>query len=255
MIARRIASALIWTMAGFLTVCLWVASALSVLLTGRCDPDRRFTHRFSRYWAWAVVKTNPFWNLTVKGRQHLNDRACYIFVSNHQSMADIVLLPFVGVPYKCFAKSELFRVPFFGWTLSLNRHIKLRRGSLRGIAQAMKDARYWVDRGMPVAFFAEGTRSRDGSLAQFKGGAFKLAIQTGTPIVPLAMKGTRDVLPKGQFIFNHRVRGSLIILPPIETKGYEMKQIDDLRGRTLDAIESALTGRAGSPGVGEKEDA
>lgn len=246
MIARGVASALIWAMAGFLTLGLWVASALSVLLTGWRDPDRRFTHRFARYWAWAVVKTNPFWDLTVTGRHHLDDKSCYIFVSNHQSMADIILLPFVGVPYKCFAKTELFGVPLFGWSLSLHRHIRIQRGSLRGIAQAMKDARYWVDRGMPVAFFAEGTRSRDGSLGQFKGGAFKLAIQTGTPIVPLAMKGTRDVLSKGSWVFNPRVRGSLVILPPIETKGYEMKQIDDLRDRTLEAIESALTGPTGT---------
>lgn len=241
MIARGIASALIWAAAGVLTVGLWVVSVLSVLLTGRRDPDRRFTHRFARYWAWAVVKTNPFWNLTVTGRRYLDEKACYIFVSNHQSMADIILLPFVGVPYKCFAKTELFAVPFFGWSLSLHRHIRIRRGSLRGIAQAMKDARYWIDRGMPVAFFAEGTRSRNGSLGQFKGGAFKLAIQTGTPIVPLAMRGTRDVLCKGSWMFNPSVRGSLAILPPIETKGYAMNQLDELRERTLNAIDQTLT--------------
>ncbi len=238
---------LLWIAGGLLTVWLWVVSAASVGITGWRDTDRRFTHRFSRYWAWAMVRMNPFWKLTVTGRHHLKQDRCYILVSNHQSMADIVLLPFVGVPYKCFAKSELFWVPFFGWTLSLNRHINLRRGSLRGIARAMKDARYWVDRGMSVAFFAEGTRSRDGSLSKFKGGAFKLAIQTGTPIVPLAMQGTRDIVPKGSFLLNYRARGSLTILPPIDPKNYDMKNIDALKDLTLERIERALAQTAADP--------
>jgi len=238
---EKIISIGIWCAAAVLTILLWVLSLLGVILTGLWDADRRFVHQFARGWSWALVKMNPFWHLTVEGRELLDPRRHYVFVSNHQSIADIALLPFVGIPYKCFAKAELFKVPFFGWSLSLHRHIKLARGSIQGIRRAMEDARYWIGRQMSVGFFAEGTRNRTGSLGEFKSGAFKLAIQTKTAIVPLVMVGTRDTIPKGDWIFRHSVHGFLKILPPIDTSALGMEDVECLKQQVFSSIQKILT--------------
>jgi 1-acyl-sn-glycerol-3-phosphate acyltransferase len=227
----------IWTVTACLTVLLWVGSLCTVILTGWWDPHRRITHYWARAWSWAMVQMNPFWQLTVHDEAHLNRTRPYIFVSNHQSFADVVLLPFIKVPYKCFAKSSLFRLPFFGWSLALHRHIRLRRDSLHSMHDAMEEARQWLQRGMSVAFFVEGTRSRTGALTPFKSGAFKLAIQTGTPIVPLVMQGTRDALPCGTWIFRHRVHGYLTLLPPI---GAISCDVDTLKSRAFAAMQHTI---------------
>lgn len=245
----RLISIGIWAGVIVLTVLLWIFSVLSVLLTGLWDPDRRFTHRFAVYWGWAMVRMNPLWNLEVIGREHLKPARSYVVVSNHQSFADVVVLPFIGVPYKCFAKSPLFRVPFFGWSLGLHRHINLRRGSAHGIHQAMEEARRYISRGMPVVFFAEGTRSRTGKLAPFKGGAFRLAIETKTPILPLVITGTREALPRGTWVFRHRVDGAVNILPPIDAASYGMADSEILKKRVFHEMEqvfNAAKSEAGS---------
>jgi len=229
----------IWVGAGLLTILLWTESFLGALLSFR-DPDRRFIHRFAKQWSWAMVKLNPLWNLEIEGQENLEHGKHYVFVSNHQSQADIVLLPFLKVPYKCLSKIELFSVPFFGWSLSLHRHIIIKRESVRGMIDALKDARNWLDRRMSVVFFVEGTRSKTGELAPFKRGAFKLAIQTKTPIVPLVMKGTRDALPKGSWVFSHRVEAKLCILPPIDTSSLEVSDADGLTQKAHDLIKTVL---------------
>jgi 1-acyl-sn-glycerol-3-phosphate acyltransferase len=243
---QRVISLAIWIAIGLLTVLLWLGSLVTVALTGLWDPDRRITHRWAVGWARAVVKVNPFWKLTVQGREHLDADRSYVFVSNHQSFADVVLLPYLGLPYKCLSKSSLFHFPFFGWSLSLHRHIKLRRGSAHGIRRAMEEARRWLDRGMSVVFFSEGTRSRTGALGTFGGGAFKLAIQTGTPIVPVVINGTRDALPRGTWVFRHRVHGRMRILPPIETASLREQETEALKQRVFRAIEQIFKDYADS---------
>lgn len=237
---RKFISLVIWIAIGFLTFLLWMGSLATVALTGLWDPDRRLTHRWAVWWARAVVRVNPFWELTVEGREHLDSAQAYIFVSNHQSIADVVLLPYLGLPYKCVARSGLFHIPFFGWSLGLHRHIKLRRGSGRGILRAMEEARRWLGRGMSVAFFSEGTRSRTGALGVFQNGAFKLALRTGVPIVPVVINGTRDALPRGAWEFRHRVRGRMTILPPIETVSCREQGSEALKQRVFRAIEQTF---------------
>ncbi len=229
-------SLLIWLAVALLTILVWLASLVSVLLFGLWDHDRVIPHACVIAWARSLVKLNPYWKLTIDDQAGLMPGRPYVFVANHQSFADVVVLPHVGVPYKCLSKAELFRVPFLGWTLSLSRHIPLRRGSVHGIHQAMDEARRWIKRGMPVAFFAEGTRSRTGNLTPFKSGAFKLAIETQTPVVPLVITGTREALPHGTWKFRHKVHGRLTILPSIDSAAYRVDKSEALKQCAFDAI-------------------
>ncbi len=96
---------------------------------------------------------------------------------------------------------------------------------------------------MSVVFFVEGTRSRTGSLGEFKGGAFKLAIQTKTPIIPLVMIGTRDAIPRGSWLFRKKVKGKLLVLPAIETSSYSLKDSELVKQRVFDSINKELNAR------------
>jgi 1-acyl-sn-glycerol-3-phosphate acyltransferase len=229
-------SLLTWAVAGLLTILMWLGSLFSAVLFKFFDPNRRSGHFVERCWAWANLTGNPFWNLTVERKARLDPSRTYIFVANHQSLADIIVLLRLNHTFKYVAKSDLFRVPFLGGTLRLNKHIKLERGSVRGTYAAMEEARKWIGRSMSVAFFAEGTRSLTGELAPFKRGAFKLAIETKTPIVPVAITGTREALPRGTWRFSHRVSGIMTVLPPIETSSYQAEDVDILRQRVFDEI-------------------
>lgn len=242
---RILLSLVIWIGIAALTILVWVASLISIALAGPWDRDRRIAHRCIRAWAWAVVRLNPYWTLAIDDRAHLDPRRAYIFVANHQSLADVVVLPHIRLPYKCLAKAEVFQIPFVGWTLSLHRHITLRRGSVRGVRQAMDEARHWIRRGMSVAFFAEGSRSRTGGLTPFKPGAFKLALETGTPVVPLVISGTREALPRGSWMFRNRVRARLTILPPVETSTYRTGEHHLLRDRVFSAIVEVFQAASG----------
>lgn len=229
-----------WIGAGVLVIILWLGSIITVMLTGWLDPDRRITHWWSVWWAKSTVAINPLWELNVHKHAVLDPRRAYILVANHQSIADIVLLPHIEIPYKCVSKSALFDIPFFGWSLSLHRHIKLRRGSMHGIKQAMIEAENWLHRGMSVAFFVEGTRSHTGSLGVFKNGAFKLAVETQIPIVPIAMVGTRNAIPRGSWVFKHKVKGHLVVHAPIETSRYDISQVNLLKERVFSVIENTV---------------
>jgi 1-acyl-sn-glycerol-3-phosphate acyltransferase len=71
-----------------------------------------------------------------------------------------------------------------------------------------------------------------------------LAVQTGTPIVPLAISGTRDALPRGSWRFQHRVHGTLTILPPIQTSGLSLAAVDQVKQHAFEAIAAVLRGPA-----------
>ena len=237
----------VWIGIACLMVLVWVASVVCVLLFGFWDQDRRLVHACVKGWARAVIALNPYWELTIDDRARLDPRRAYVFVANHQSLADVVVLPHVGLSYKCLSKASLFRLPFLGWTLSLSRHIPLERGVVGSTRRAMAQARRWLHRGMPVAFFAEGTRSRTGELQAFKPGAFQLAIETGTAVVPLAISGTREALMRGSWRFRSQVRGTLTILSPIETHGLSRADVARVTQQAFDAISAVVQPRRSAP--------
>jgi 1-acyl-sn-glycerol-3-phosphate acyltransferase len=121
-----------------------------------------------------------------------------IFVGNHTSLLDP---PLVITTLPCrpvfLAKKELAFIPVLGWIIWLAGFIFIdRRNRLRSLA-SLKDAARRIREGQSLAAFPEGTRSLDGHLLPFKKGAFALALKSGVPIVPLGIRGGREVLPKG----------------------------------------------------------
>jgi 1-acyl-sn-glycerol-3-phosphate acyltransferase len=145
-------------------------------------------------WAKAVVE-NAGITINVTGREHLRPHETYLVVSNHQSLYDIpVLFYVIGPNIRMITKKELFRVPVFGRALAAAGFISIDRSDRLRAMHSLEEARALLASGTHVWIAPEGTRSRTGMLLPFKKGAFHLAFEAGLPIVPVTLRGTRDVL-------------------------------------------------------------
>lgn len=202
---------------GGLASVLIVAVALPVqlvllALTLPFDRERRVPGRFIRLVAVALSMTYPPWRLRVTGRWP--GGGPYVVVANHQSMLDVLLLSRLPVEMKWVAKESLFRIPWMGWMFTLAGDIPVRRGDRDSASGALGKARAYLDRGVSVMLFPEGTRSRTGALQSFKSGAFRLAIEAGVPVLPVAVSGTAAGLPRGGLGVSP-CRGTAQILEPV----------------------------------------
>ena len=155
------------------------------------------------YWTvmWVVSAGVRAAGITVlvEGRENIpSDRAC-IFMSNHVSNLDPpVLMPAIPQRMVIMLKKSLMGIPILGNAMRMAKFIPVERGSRRDSAKAtVEAAAAALAEGLPIVVFPEGTRSLDGRLSQFKKGPFFLAIQTGAPIIPVAISGTEKMMRKG----------------------------------------------------------
>ncbi len=114
---------------------------------------------------------------------------------------------------------------------------RLYHGSIR---DSFQEARDWLEKDISVLIFPEGTRSPSGALGEFKNGAFKLALLTKKPIVPIVIKGTGDVLSKGKAIMEAKVRGTLKVLPPVEVAHDGAADFEALKTRVWNSMNDEL---------------
>jgi 1-acyl-sn-glycerol-3-phosphate acyltransferase len=162
-------------------------------------------------------------------------RRPYVVVSNHESFADILLISHLPWEMKWLSKAELFRVPVLGWLMRLAGDIAVRRGEGRSAVEALQRCREVLKTRVSVMIFPEGTRSMTDDMLPFKDGAFRLAIQAGVPILPLAVTGTGTALRKHDWRFGRSV-AEVRVLEPIETTGLTVKDVPQLRERVRQRI-------------------
>ena len=192
------------------TIVLGAASLVSSLF------DRRgyFAHGCARAWSRLILKTTGV-RVTVEGLERITPGTTYVFVSNHQSIYDTPVI-FASVPYqlRIIAKASLATFPVLGWHLRRGGHLFVdrRHPDRLGI---LRRWRALVSEGLSLIIYAEGGRSMDGRVAPFKGGSFLLAIEAGLPIVPVAIIGTRNVMPKNR-LQTEPADVTLIIHDPIQ---------------------------------------
>ena len=171
-------------------------------------------------------------------------------VANHQSFLDIFVLCNILHEWKWVAKKSLFRIPLFGWGFSLTGSISHDRGDTASALAVMAKCRHYLGERISVMMFPEGTRSPDGRLLPFKPGAFKLAVETGVPVLPIAVWGTAGGMPKGS-IWVRPARIALRILEPVPTaglKGYDVRRLrDDVHDRIERALDEEARAAASSP--------
>ena len=194
-----------------------------------CDTSAR---RWGRVMLWAAGV-----RVRMEGVENLQSEFPQIVVSNHQSWFDVfVLAAHLPVRYRFVAKKELATIPVFGRAWKECGHVAVDRGNREAAIESLDQAwREIHEDKLTMVLFPEGTRSPDGRLQPFKKGAFVLAVQGQVPLVPVAILGSRSVMPKGRL----RVRSGEVVLrigPPIQTEGATIRDRNRLLKECWDAV-------------------
>ena len=212
------------------------AMQLPTMVIHRDDKSRRRSGRVFRDMAVLACKCNPMWDFRVHGPVPDYVPGKTVVVSNHVSNSDPFLIAHLPWEMKWLGKASLFKVPIVGWSMSMAGDIPVERGKSGSAKQAMRVCGEHLARNMPVMIFPEGTRSRTGELLPFKDGAFRLAIQNGADVLPVAVAGTREALPKHSWRFGFS-KGLVMVGKPISTTTMTRQDVATLKQAAREQIE------------------
>lgn len=222
-----------------LCVLLWLPLMFLLrLATAPFDRGRYSVGYLFRKIGVVEAALNPLWKFRYAGTLPANPRRPYVVVSNHESFADILLISHLPWEMKWMSKAELFRLPVLGWLMRLAGDIPLKRGFGPSAAEAIARCREVLANRVSVMIFPEGTRSATAELLPFKDGAFRLAIDAGVPILPLAVHGTATALPKHDWRFGRSI-AVVKVLEPVETTGLTPADVPALKGKVREMIVAA----------------
>lgn len=217
-------------------------------LLGAKEGPRSIYGWATRTWARSALAAGG-----VRARLHhpeiLSSERGAVYISNHVSWFDVFVLAAVLPRYSFIAKSELRRIPMFGYGAEAAGIVFLDRDNRKAAFESYKLAAMEVERGRSIVVYPEGTRGRDYHLRPFKKGPFVLAIASQCPIIPTIVHGSREVMAKGSF----RVKPGVIdvhFLQPIETKGLDYEARSELMTRVWSRMADAMRDLYG---VGTKE--
>jgi 1-acyl-sn-glycerol-3-phosphate acyltransferase len=159
------------------------------------SPSGRASGAIVRFWARTML-----WGMGVKldvDDRHGDQRGASIVVPNHSSLLDIpALAAGMPIPVLFVSRPFFFKIPLMGWGMYAAGHVSLDPKRPREAARILDGLKPKFDRGESLVLFAEGTRSPDGRLREYKRGPMQTAIKFGIPVVPVYLRGTADLLPK-----------------------------------------------------------
>lgn len=210
-----------------LIVVLTVVMGSASLAASLFDRTGRAAHGVARVWARWLLRVSGI-SASVEGIENIKPEGGYVFVANHLSYIDTPLvIGMIPVQFRFLAKQSLWKVPFIGYHLNRAGHIPVPREDPRASVRTMTEAgRIIRERGVSILVFPEGGRS-PGEMQPFKEGAAYIAIKAGVPVVPVAIVGTREVLPMDSLL----VRSGSVRLrigEPIRTEGLTLRDRDRL---------------------------
>ena len=207
------------------------------LAAGDLDTVERIVKANIPRWSRGILKVTGV-TLTVEGLENIPKEGPCVFVGNHRSYYDIpILLTALDAPHGILAKEELEKIPLLNRWMKLLGCVFVKRDDIRASVKALNDATAIVESGRSFVIFPEGTRYKgeEGGAGEFKAGAFRIAIKTGVPVVPVAISGARGLFE------GHGLRATpgdirVRILPAIQTAGMskaEQKQLPDAVRQTI----------------------
>jgi len=229
-------SVLLWTFFLVTSVVMFSLAFLVWLITRWFDRRLVILHLFSSFWGSLYIWFNPLWRVRITGRRNIPWRRPCVIVSNHQSMLDILVLYHLFVPYKWVSKKENFSIPIIGWNMRLNKYLEIQRGQASSYGKLMENVRKCLAMGSSVLIFPEGTRYPGGQLGPFKEGAFRMALENNTDIVPVVLDGTARALPKKGAILTGFSSIKVKVLTPISYRTFAQMNPRELQIHVRDIM-------------------
>jgi len=166
--------------------------------------------------------------LKVFGKENFKDGENYIVTFNHNALLDVPLSsPYVPGANKTIAKSSFAKIPLFGWYYTRGS-VLVNRKNEKSRIESFEKMKAVLQEGMHLCIYPEGTRNRTNQpLKPFYDGAFKLAVETGKPIMPCILKGTKEAMPihKSFYLFPHKL--SMKFLPPVSSENISAKELKE----------------------------
>jgi 1-acyl-sn-glycerol-3-phosphate acyltransferase len=218
----------------------WAAIATVVLCTfiipvGLLSRTGNLAFSISRLWAYTMLAVS-FVRTEIKNKDKIQKGQSYIIISNHQSMYDIIaLVTRLGIQYRWIIKKELLKIPVFGYGLYASRNIFIDRSNTASAIESINKGFERLPEGVSVMVFAEGTRSPDGRIQEFKKGGFITAVRRKIPILPVTVNGSRRILPKKSLAMKPG-KIQVVVGDPIDVNGYTIDTVQDLIDKTRQTI-------------------
>ncbi|MBP7652980.1 1-acyl-sn-glycerol-3-phosphate acyltransferase [Candidatus Dependentiae bacterium] len=172
--------------------------------------------------------------LEIEGLENLDSSENYLFCPNHTSAFDIYILSgYLPYNFAWISKETYFKIPFVGAAMKKLNCIEMNRSNPKKSFAALKKAADIIkQKKLSIAIFPEGTRSLDGNLQDFKRGSLYLAVETGIKIVPVAIIGTYEILPKNKYLVkkqNVKIIFSKPIDPPNKNKDSQLETLEKIK--------------------------
>ena len=219
---------------------LWAAMAtiilgIPVMVAGLLSRTGNLAFSISKLWAYTMLAVS-FVHTEIKNKAKILKGTSYIIISNHQSLYDIIaLVTALGIQYRWFIKKEVLKIPIFGYALYASRNIFIDRSNTARAIESINKGIDRLPRGVSIMVFAEGTRSPDGQIHEFKKGGFVTAVRRKILILPVTVNGSRRVLPKGSLVVKPG-KIQVVIGDPIDTSDYTTDTVQELIDKTRQAI-------------------
>ena len=208
------------------------------------DPHGRRQHAIARNWARQLILIAGI-TVRIRGEENLDPHCNYVFAGNHLSLFDTpVVLANIPRQFLFLVSAKYVKIPFLGTHLRRSGHFSVDTSDTRGSLKIMTEAARRInEKSLSILLFPEGRRSPDGELQEFKEGAAYIAIKAQVPVIPFALRGTREALPVGSLDLKG-VPVDFIIGEPVPTAGLTLKDREEFTALLRERI-AALQQQAG----------
>ena len=195
------------------------------------------TYFFLKVWSWIFSKLT-FIRYEIIGRKNIEKGKSYIYISNHTSFLDIpgITMTIPG-QFRPLAKKELLKIPVFGW-ITRATCVVVDRSSNESRKKSLNYLKQILNLGINILIFAEGTQNRSNNILQpFKDGAFRIAVDTQKPLMPIVVLGAGKLMPPGTINLKP---GRIKIVVGKEIPLTPDKSVADLKQKTFEIMHTMI---------------
>lgn len=218
-----------WASIATVVLCMFIIPAGLLSRTGN------LAFSLSRLWAYTMLAVS-FVRTEIKNKDKIRKGTSYIIISNHQSLYDIIaLVTTLGIQFRWIIKKEILHVPVFGYGLYASRNIFIDRSNTASAVESINKGFDRLPEGVSVMVFAEGTRSPDGKIHEFKKGGFITAVRRKIPILPVTVNGSRRIMSKNNLVLKPG-KIQVVVGDPIDVSGYTVDTVQDLIDKTRQVV-------------------